>query len=226
MESYFRAGFPYITVNLDKSDYAAIGLFVFMLGVTFHGFTQIDGDMAVHFDSDGEPDRSTDKVEGLVLLPVISLGLFLLLKFIPRIDPLGKNVEEFRPALKWLAVFTVGFLGYIQTVIVAWNLGFVFDVSKAVVPAIAAMFYALGLLFERAERNWFVGLRTPWTLSSDDVWRRTHEKTAPLLKFSAVFVLGALAFPEFMVYFVAVPAGAVALFSTVYSYKLYSEEED
>lgn len=213
-------------MNLDKSDYAAIGLFIFMLGVTFHGFTQIEGDVAVHFDGDGEPDKTTDKFQGLIVLPVISLGLFLLLKFIPRIDPLGDNVEEFRPALNWLAVFTVGFLAYIQGVVVAWNLGFHFDVSRAVVPAIAAMFYALGLLFERAERNWFVGLRTPWTLSSDDVWKKTHEKTAPLLKFSAVFALGALAFPDSVVYFVAVPAVIVALFSTLYSYKLYSEEED
>lgn len=213
-------------VDLDKSDYAALGLFLFMLGVTFHGFTQIDGDVAVHFDSDGEPDRSTDKFEGLAVLPVISLGIFLLLKFIPRIDPLGENVSEFRPALNWLAVFTVGFLAYIQCVVVAWNLGFGFDVSRAVVPAIGAMYYALGLLFERAERNWFVGLRTPWTLSSDDVWRRTHQMTAPLLKFSSVFVLGSLVFPDLMVYFVVVPAAAVALFSTVYSYRLYSEKED
>lgn len=212
-------------MNLDKSEYAALGLFLFMLGVTFHGFTQIDGDVTVHFDGDGDPDRTTDKFEGLAVLPVISLGLFLLLKFIPSIDPLGGNVEEFRPALDWLAVFTVGFLTYIQCLVVAWNLGFGFDVSRAVVPAIGAMYYALGLMFERAKRNWFVGLRTPWTLSSDDVWRRTHKKTAPLLKFSAVFVLGGLPFPDLMVEFVAVPAVAVALFSTVYSYKLYSEEE-
>lgn len=212
-------------MELEKTDYAAIGLFLLMAGITIHGFTQLQGDIAIHFDSTGQPDSTMAKLPGLMLLPVISVAVFGLLKFIPRIDPLGENVEKFRPALEGLAAATVGFLAYIQAIIVAWNLGFVFDISRAIVPAVAALFYAVGLLMERAERNWFIGLRTPWTLSSDEVWEKTHRRAAPLFKFSAVFALGGLAFPERVVEFVILPAVAVSLYATVYSYKLYTELE-
>jgi uncharacterized membrane protein len=77
---------------------------------------------------------------------------------------------------------------------------------------------------EKADRNWFIGIRTPWTLSSDKVWKKTHEKTAPLMKLAAAISLAAVVLPEYSIYFYAVPAFVVALFSTVYSYWAYREQ--
>lgn len=213
-------------MELGKIDYATIGIFLLLLGITFHGLTQIQGDIAIHFDHSGQPDNTMSKLSGLLLLPIISVAVYGLLRYIPRIDPLRENVENFRPALEGLAAATVGFLTYIQAIIVAWNLGFTFDISRAMIPAVAALFYTLGLLMERAERNWFIGLRTPWTLSSDEVWDKTHERAAPLFKFSAVFTLGGLPFSERAIEFIVLPAVAVSLYATVYSYKIYKELEE
>ena len=88
-------------------------------------------------------------------------------------------------------------------------------------PAIAVLFVAVGFLLERAERNWFVGIRTPWTLSSDAVWRHTHDRAATLFKLSGVVALGGLLFPSYFVYFVAGPAAAIAAVAMVYSYVDY-----
>jgi uncharacterized membrane protein len=70
-----------------------------------------------------------------------------------------------------------------------------------------------------------VGIRTPWTLSSDDVWRHTHDRTAPLFKIAGVIALAGLVFPEYFVYFIAGPAVAISVFATVYSYVDYRQIE-
>jgi len=88
------------------------------------------------------------------------------------------------------------------------------------------LYVGVGFLLERAERNWFVGIRTPWTLSSEDVWRNTHDRAATLFKFAGVIALAGAILPEYFVYFVAVPAAAIAAFATVYSYLDYRRVGD
>lgn len=212
-------------MNLEKSDYAAIGLLLLMLGISIYGYTQIEGDIAIHFDSSNQPDSTMEKLPGLALLPVISVAILAMFKLLPRIDPLKKNIEEFKPAFKWLAVAIIAFMAYIQALIVAWNLGIIFDISKAVIPAIAAIFYVVGLVMEKAKRNWFIGLRTPWTLSNEEVWDRTHQKIAPWFKFAAVFSFGGLFFPDRVLEFVIVPVVLVSVAGVLYSYKIYGEVE-
>lgn len=195
-------------------------------GITLYGFLNIQGDVAVHFSADGEANSTMDKIQGLLLLPVISLAVFLLLNYLPRIDPLGENVKDFESALKWMAVALVAFMAYVQGLIVAWNLEFIVDISRAMVPAVAGVFYATGLLLKRAERNWFIGIRTPWTLSSEEVWKKTHERASPLFRFAAVFSLGALAYPDMLLEFTVIPAVIVAGYSTLYSFIKYRELEE
>lgn len=212
-------------VDFEKTDYLAIGLFILMLGITFQGYTQIEGDIAIHFNMEGEPDNTAEKLGGLLILPVVSAGIFALIRFLPKIDPLKENVKEFEPALKGLTAFLIGFMTYIQALIVLWNLGYLFNISIAIAPAIAVTYYGAGVLMNKAERNWFIGLRTPWTLSSDEVWRKTHRKISPLFKFSGVIAIGAVPYPEYILGLVILPILAISVYGTIYSYQLYSEEE-
>lgn len=213
-------------MNLEKSDYAALGLLLLMAGISIHGYTQIEGEIAVQFDSSNQPDSTMEKLTGLALLPVVSIALLGLFKLLPAIDPLKENIEKFETVFRWTAVALIAFMAYIQALIVIWNLGVIFDISKAIIPAVAAIFYILGLVLEKAQRNWFIGLRTPWTLSSDEVWNRTHKKIAPWFKFAAVFSFGGLFFPERMLEFVILPAVLLSVAGVFYSYKVYAEVEE
>jgi len=76
--------------------------------------------------------------------------------------------------------------------VVAFNLGYEFDFTLLVLAAVAGLFYYIGFVLERAECNWFVGIRTPWTLESDAVWQRTHRLGGRLFKLTALFALVAL----------------------------------
>lgn len=213
-------------MNLEKSDYASIGLLVLMLGVSLHGYLQVEGDVATHFDSSNQPDRTMEKLPGLAVLPLVSIAVLSLFKILPAVDPLKDNIENFKPVFEWLSVAIIAFITYIQALIVLWNTGSAFDISRAVVPAVAGIFYVIGLVFEKAERNWFIGLRTPWTLSKDEVWDRTHSKLAPWFKFAGFFSLGGLVFPGMLLEFVVGPAVVLSVAGTVYSYRVYSKLED
>jgi len=182
--------------------------------------------MITHWNAAGTPDDTMAKRVALAGGPALVLGIVILFEAIPRIDPLAGNIAAFRDAYDALAVLVAAFLVYAHVVVVAWNLGYEIPIGQALSPAIAVLYVGVGFLLERAERNWFVGIRTPWTLSSEDVWRNTHDRAATLFKLAGVIALAGAILPEYFVYFVAVPAAAIAAFATVYSYLDYRRVGD
>jgi len=86
--------------------------------------------------------------------------------------------------------------------------------------------YIISLLLAQARRNWFVGIRTPWTLSSEEVWNKTHKLGALLFKLVAIIILIGVIFPRYSIYFVLIPVLSVAVFLVIYSYTLYTKIEE
>jgi len=182
--------------------------------------------MVSHWNAAGQPDATMAKGVVLALFPAVAaavLGLFLV---VPRIDPLRANIAEFRAPYDWFAVVTMAYLLVVHVGVLAYNLGYRFDFSTFVLVGVAVLFYAVGVLLSHAQRNWFVGIRTPWTLSSDEVWARTHALGARLFKLTALVTLVGLAFGDYAVYFLLVPALATAGVTIVYSYVLYERLDE
>lgn len=212
-------------MKFDRSDYTVFFLLLVTVAITLYGFASIEGQVAVHFDASGQPDSYMGLVPGLLFAPLLGAGMFLLFKLLPRIDPLGENYRKFGDVYGILKVLTVAIMGYVQLMIVLWNTSVRFNPAQMVIPVVFSAYYVAGMLLEKAERNWFVGIRTPWTMSSDQVWKQTHERAAPLMKLAAVVSLGGLWYPEEGVWFFVVPAVAASLYATVYSYIAYRRIE-
>lgn len=212
-------------MEFDKYDYISLILLSALLGVTVYGFTQLSGEIAIHFDASGQPDDYMSLVPGLLLLPGIGILVLLFFHYLPKIDPLGENYESFEGLFELLKLLLIGIFTYLQSMIIIWNLGYKYNTSLIVIPVVFSAYYLAGKIMEKAERNWFIGIRTPWTLSSDEVWKKTHEKTSPFMKLAAVISLGAIALPQYSIYLYALPAVAVALFSTLYSYWIYQDKK-
>jgi uncharacterized membrane protein len=138
--------------------------------------------MATHWNAAGQPDGTMSKPAALALFPAMSAILLVIFAVIPRIDPLRENIASFRPVYDWFVVVFVVFMTVIHGGVIAFNLGYEFDFTLLVLAAVAGLFYYVGVLLTHAERNWFVGIRTPWTLSSDEVWERTHRLGGRLFK--------------------------------------------
>ena len=187
---------------------------------------ELPAQMVTHWDGSGTANGTMDRTTALVGGSALVLGMVVLFEIIPRIDPLGENIREFQTAYDAAAVLVTGFTAYSYGLVVAWNLGYEFEMLVGLAPAIAVLYFGLGLLVEHAERNWFVGVRTPWTLSSEQVWRDTHDLAATLFKLTGVLALGAVVLPAYGIYFIAAPAVAVSVITTVYSYLRYRQLDE
>lgn len=177
--------------------------------------------MATHWSAEGTADGTMSKTTALLLIPTLTLALVALFAFIPRIDPLGENVERFRAHYDRFVVLFTAFMVYVHLLVVAWNLGYHFEFGTALAPAIGGLYYFVGTLMDEVEPNWFVGVRTPWTLSSEEVWDRTHARASPLFKLAGVVAVLGVVVPEYAVYLMVGPVAAVALYLTAYSYVAY-----
>ena len=196
------------------------GIVLIMALVSVLAFPRVPAEMVTHW-SQGGPDGTMGRTLALVGLPALAAGLLLFFELLPRIDPLGQHLTELGRYYDALVAVGVGIVGYAHVLVVVWNLGYTFDIMQAIVPAVAVAYYVAGVVMERVDKNWFVGVRTPWTLTSEEVWNRTHELGAPLFKVSAVLTLGAILLPEFAMFFLVGPVAVSALFLTVYSYLAY-----
>lgn len=181
--------------------------------------------MASHWNMEDQVDGYISRFWGVFLLPVTTAVMMLLFLVIPQIDPLKKNIAEFRPTFNLFILFFVGFMVYIHILTLVFNLGYTFPMSRAMLPAMGILFFFVGVLMKKAKRNWFIGIRTPWTLSSDAVWAETHRLGAILFKACAgLVVVGALLGGVWAFILVFFPLVGTALFLVAYSYVLYRRD--
>jgi uncharacterized membrane protein len=180
--------------------------------------------VASHWNAQGQVNGYLSKFWGVFLVPIISAGMFLLFIFIPRIDPLKSNIQGFRKYFDGFVVLIMCFLLYLYLMTIFWNSGYIFNMTVFLSPALAILFYYTGILIENAKRNWFIGIRTPWTMSSDKVWDKTHKIGGKLFKIAGVFTLLAIFFESFAVFFIVVPVISISIYTIVYSYFEYKKE--
>jgi uncharacterized membrane protein len=181
--------------------------------------------MVTTWNGAGEPTGTLPRTLGMWLVPGLGAALLGLFALLPRIDPLGGNVAAFRVHYDRFVVVISAFLTVVHLAVLAVNLGYAVDVTTLALAGTAALYYYLGTLLPHVEPNWFLGIRTPWTLSDDDVWERTHALGARLFKLSALIAVAGLAFGEYAVYFLVGPALATAAVTVTYSYVLYARGE-
>jgi uncharacterized membrane protein len=203
----------------------ATGFIILSALVSIVAAPDLPNQMVTHWNVAGEPDATMSKAVTLVLFPAITAGLVALLAIVPRIDPRRENIAAFRPTHDWFVILITALMFVIHVGVVAFNLGYVFDFTLLVLAAVAGLFYYIGVVLECTERNWFVGIRTPWTLESDEVWQRTHHLGGRLFKLTALVALIGLAFDEYAIYFFLVPALGTGISTIVYSYYLYEKLE-
>jgi uncharacterized membrane protein len=210
-------------MSLRRSHLAGGLLVVLSAVMSALAFPEMPAEVATHWNAAGEADGQTPKLVALALFPALSAGMLALFAFLPRIDPLGENVAAFREEYDTFVVLLIAFLTYVHGLVLAANAGYEFEMLQTLAPAIGALYYYVGVLTAHAEQNWFVGIRTPWTISNEEVWNRTHERAAPLFKLAGVAAVSGALVPNYAELLVVAPVVAVALYGTVYSYVAYRQ---
>lgn len=194
----------------------------FLLGGLF--YSRMPEKMVSGWDYLGQPNSYLSRFWGLFLSPIIALIMLGLFWLIPRIDPLRENIKKFRSPFDGFIVLILLFLLYLHLLVLAWNLGWRFNLIYFMVLPFAILLWLTGSLLEKTKRNWFIGVKTPWTISSDLVWQKTHSLGGLLFKISGLIALGGFFLPDLGFWLVIVPVLLSAIFLTIYSYFCYKKE--
>jgi uncharacterized membrane protein len=188
-------------------------------------WNQLPDSMASHWGADDQVNGYISKFWGVFMLPLITIGMLLLFMAIPLIDPLKANIAQFRSYFNSMIALLTAFMVYVHGLTLAWNLGYTgFRMSSAMLPAMGLLFIFIGLMISKSKRNYFIGIRTPWTLSSDRVWDETHRLGGKLFVASGLLALLGAFFPDQALWFILVPVLGASFASVAYSFIIYQRE--
>ena len=130
--------------------------------------------MPTHWNLAGEVDGWSPREWGAWMIPVVTALMWAMLRWLPSIDPRGKNYVKFGGAFEGIMISVMLFMLVLHVIALRAALGDPVAMERVVPVAVGLLLVVIGNLLPRARPNWFVGIRTPWTLSSDRVWEKTH----------------------------------------------------
>jgi uncharacterized membrane protein len=182
--------------------------------------------VVTHWNLQGTPDGYSSRLWAVAVMPLVTLGLTGLFNVLPKMDPRRENYAKFLDSYWLIANAILVFTAVAHALIVANGLGYTVQVDRLLPVGVGLLFAFLGNYLTRVEPNWFIGVRTPWTLSSDTVWRKVH-RTAGWLFVSGGLVIAAGAFAPrsvFMPLFTVTIVVAAGI-PVVQSYVLWRREQ-
>lgn len=212
-----------INKELLKKDAILIILIFFMFVISLILYPFLPNKVPMHWNFKGEIDRYGSKFEGTFLVPLMTLGFYLLFLFLPYLDPKEENYKKFERVYQFIKyAFVVLFSIMHYSVLIATIFGIRDLIPKVTPLSVGIIFILLGNYMPRIKPNWFVGIRTPWTLSDEEVWRKTHRLGGYLFIVSGLLIILAGFLPPYWNFIILMLSVFLSAFiSVIYSFIVY-----
>jgi uncharacterized membrane protein len=180
-----------------------------------------------HWDITGKVDGWSSRFFGAWLMPLMMAVILVILRVVPLIDPRRANYEKFAGAYEWIVTLTILFMFGLHVMLLLVATGTNVPVGRVMPAAVGAFFIALGVLLPKAHPNWFVGIRTPWTLTSDVSWEKTHRLGGILFSACGVAtILTTLVAPDRALWVLMAGGIATAVSLLAYSYVVWKRDRN
>ena len=196
-------------------------LMLLTAAVTLWAYPRLPDIIPTHWNAQGQADNFSEKSGSIWILPIMMVGVTLLLVFLPKLDPLRKNVALFSDVYYAFVLVVNGFFLYLHLLTLWIGMGSRIQMVQWMVPAYAGLCACCGWMVGRAKPNWFIGLRTPWTLSDERVWDQTHALGRKTFYLAAAATLPGIFWPKAAFFFLIGPLMAAAFIPVIYSYFLH-----
>lgn len=211
-------------IKWGKIDVISLVIILIPMVMTILLYNQLPDQLAVHFGLNGEANGYQGKFTFLLTSFLFLIGISLLLKVIRYIDPKQKSYDKFESTFDMFRLIFTIFLSVMYITLLFSNLGYAINIQMIVLIGIGILFIFLGNYMSRIRLNYTMGIRTPWTLASEEVWRRTHRLAGPLWFIGGIIVIILAFLPESLAFILMLIVTAIiALIPILYSYLLYKK---
>lgn len=209
-----------------KTEIPAVLIIIISIFLSFYFYLNWPDTVVSHWNFYGQPDGYSSKVFMAIFFPFLLVGLYALFLILPYFDPQRNRYREFAATYHLFKNLIILVLMIVYLTAGLYNLGYAINMAYTISLVIGSMMIIMGKYLSRIKYNWFVGIRTPWTMSSENVWNKTHQTGGWFFIIFGILIIltpylpMALGFIAFILGLVMVVLG-----TAIYSYLVYRQEK-
>ncbi len=205
-------------------DFISWILIILVIISAFYFYNTLPEQVITHWNFAGEADAYSAKSVSTVMIPLIMVLMYFLFQWLPKIDPKRKNYKDFKLTYKIFQLVIITFFTVIYFITNLINLGYDMSVTKLVTFLVGLMFIVFGIILKDVKQNWFIGIRTPWTLSNKIVWKKTHQFGGKIFMLAGLLFVISGFVVEGLLIAILIAILALVLSIVVYSYLIYRKQ--
>lgn len=196
-----------------------------MFAAACWAWPQLPDRLPIHWNIHGEVDGWGNKFMGLLFVPLIVLGIYVLMVVLPWFDPGKANYQSFQRVYGIIRIAIVAYMSAVYGAMLYAAFGHKLNMTSVILPLVGILFIVLGNFLSKIRPNWFVGVRTPWTLSSQLSWDKTHRLAGRLfIVMGFLFVPVALLQTTWSLVAVLICDGLCLIWIVIYSYLVFRSD--
>lgn len=214
-------------IRFIKKDWLPILVVIINFVIGLYAYELLPERIPIHWNIVGQIDQYGSKMWGVIGFPSIIMGTYLLMVILPAIDPKWKNYKLFEGTYNIIRTAIIVLLAAIYWITLLPVMGYDLRIDKSVPFIMSIMFIVLGNYMGRIKQNFFVGIKTPWTLNDNEIWTKTHRLAGKLwvaggmiTAITSIVLSGSASFITFMVVI-----SGVSLYPILYSYYLFARKK-
>lgn len=179
-----------------KKEWIAPFFIILSVIASFYFYTHFPEQVPTHWNFQGQPDDWSGKTFAAFFFPLLVLMIYLLMIFLPLLDPWRSRYQEFSKVYQIIRLSLVVFMTLLYFFASANGLGYNIPIGTIVPLGVGILFLIIGNYLPKVKKNWFVGIRTPWTLASEEVWNKTHRVGGKIFMLAGLVMIFGVWLPE------------------------------
>lgn len=165
---------------MKRAYWIQLAIFASMLAFSLYMSSKMPDIVPTHWGLNGKPDAYGSKWTNLLIMPIMLPFMTLLCYVLPLISPKSFAIERFRDTWDYVMLILSAMFAGLHIVIVQASVNHSFDMTRAMMLIFSLFTILMGNVLGRVKQNFFMGIRTPWTLASEKVWTATHRSAGRL----------------------------------------------
>lgn len=163
-----------------KRELPLLLMIIAAFAVSIYFYPELPERIPTHWNFKGEINGYSNKLSGAFIMPIMNLVMYVMFLFLPALDPKKENYKLFESTYIYFRYLFHIFFICMHIMIIAAALGYMVNTGRLVMLGVSLLFMLMGNVMGRLKHNYFVGIKTPWTLANEEVWTKTHRLAAKL----------------------------------------------